>query len=67
MNNTILIDINQHPGAVAYAKQHDISFEQLVDNLLMKFQTFTVAEEALGIEAYLDALDEELMMQTSPK
>ena len=42
--STITIDVNQYPEAAMYAKLHNISFKQLVENLLMKFQTPTVAE-----------------------
>lgn len=45
MNNDLVIDAKQFPGAVMYAKLHNMSFKQLVENFLMKFQTSSVAKE----------------------
>ncbi len=66
MNNDLLIDINQYPGAVMYAKSHNISFKQLVENLLMRFQIPSVQSESLELdtEEFLDAIDENLMKKT---
>ncbi len=65
MNNELLIDINQYPGAAMYAKLHNISFKQLVENLLMKFQyPSTADDETFAPESYLESLDEDLMKQT---
>ncbi len=65
MNNNLVIDINQYPGAAMYAKLHNISFKQLVENLLMKFQTPSIEADTLDIdtEEFLDSLDEDLMKQ----
>ena len=64
MNNELLIDINQYPGAAMYAKLHNISFKQLVESFLVRFQTTSVAEEVLDTEKYLEGIDEKLMEQT---
>ena len=66
MNNELLIDINQFPGAAMYAKLHNISFKQLVENLLMKFQTFSTESEVMTADTddFLDAIDENLMKRT---
>ncbi len=66
MNGELLIDINQYPGAVMYAKLHNISFKQLVENLLMKFQAPMVQAETLNLETeeFLDSIDENLMKRT---
>ncbi len=61
MNNELLIDINQYPGAMMYAKLHNISFKQLVENLLMRFQTPSAQVET---DEFLDAIDENLMKKT---
>ena len=66
MNNELLIDINQYPGAVMYAKLHNISFKQLVEKLLAKFQVPSVQLETLKLDTdeFLDAIDENLMKKT---
>lgn len=64
MNNDLLIDINQYPGAVMYAKLHNISIKQLVDSFLMKFQASPVIEDIFETEESLDGIDEKLMLQT---
>ena len=66
MNNELLIDINQYPGAAMYAKLHNISFKQLVENLLMKFQSFSSESEVMTADKdeFLDAIDENLMKRT---
>lgn len=38
-NGNIEINISQYPGVAMYAKLHNISFKQLVDILLKKFQS----------------------------
>lgn len=38
MNNDLVLNIDQYPGAAMYAKLHNISLKQLVENFLMKFQ-----------------------------
>lgn len=50
MNNDLLIDINQYPGAVMYAKLHNISFKQLVDDFLAKFQKTTTVKEDVSLQ-----------------
>ena len=50
MNNELLIDINQYPGAVMYAKLHNLSFKQLVENLLNKFQVSSAAKEEVSLQ-----------------
>ena len=66
MNNELLIDINQYPGAVMYAKLHNISFNQLVDNFLAKFQVPSAQAETSkeNTDEFLETIDEQLMMQT---
>ncbi len=66
MNNDLLIDINQYPGAVMYAKLHNISFKQLVENLLMKFQIPSAQLDILQMDTdeFLDAIDENLVRRT---
>lgn len=64
MNDNLLIDVNQYPGAVMYAKSHNISFRQLVDNLLSKFPTTSIPEDVHDTEKYLEGIDEKLMIQT---
>lgn len=58
MNGDLIIDINQYPGAAMYAKLHNISFKQLVETFLMKFQiTSTVKEDAsLELPPHLEKL-----------
>ena len=50
MNNDLVIDINQYPGAAMYAKLHNISFKQLVENFLMKFQGSTAVKEDVSLQ-----------------
>lgn len=49
-----------------YARRHNISVKQLVENLLLKFQTPSTQLEAheLDTEDFLDAIDENLMRKT---
>ena len=63
MNGNIVIDINQYPGAAMYAKLHNISFKQLVENFLMKFQVPTSQSESQDVETddFLNSIDDELM------
>lgn len=58
MNDELLININQFPGAVMYAKLHNISFKQLVENFLMKFQVSTTVKEdaSLMLPPHLEKL-----------
>lgn len=49
MNNDFVIDANQYPGAVMYAKLHNISFKQLVENLLMKFQVSSTVKDSASL------------------
>lgn len=64
MNEELLIDINQYPGAMMYAKLHNISFRQLVENFLTKFQTSSVDEDVSDTEKYLETVNAKLMRQT---
>ena len=48
--NTIIIDANQYPESAAYAKLHNISFKQLVEGLLTKFQATTTTDKAAGLQ-----------------
>lgn len=66
MNGELIIDTNQYPGAMMYAKLHNISFRQLVENLLMKFQIPSSDTTAVAVdtEDFLDAIDEDLMKRT---
>ena len=64
MNDNLLIDMNQYPGAVMYAKSHNISFRKLVDNLLSKFPTTSIQEEVQDTEKDFEGIDEKLLMQT---
>lgn len=64
MNNELVLNINQYPGAVMYAKLHNISIKQLVENFLMKFQATSEEADVAETAEYLDGLDENLMKQT---
>ena len=54
--NTIIIDANQYPEAAAYAKLHNISFKQLVEGLLTKFQAPTDKAAGLQLPPHLEKL-----------
>ncbi len=58
MNSDIVIDASRYPGAAMYAKLHNISFKQLVDSLLVKFQSSAAAEgdTALSLPPRLEKL-----------
>ncbi len=58
MNSNIVIDIKQYPGAAMYAKMHNISFKQLIDNFLKKFQDteHVHPESALQLPPHLEKL-----------
>ena len=69
MNNDLVLNIDQYPGAAMYAKLHNISLKQLVENFLMKFQMPSVQTESLNVntEEFLDSIDEKLMKKTFEK
>lgn len=58
MENDIVIDTSQYPGAARYAKLHNITFKQLVESLLQKFQTTpaTKEDDALRLPPHLERL-----------
>jgi len=66
MNNDLILNISQYPGAAMYAKMHNISLKQLVENFLMKFQSFSAETPVLATdtENFLEAIDEDLMKRT---
>ncbi len=66
MNNDLIINASQYPGAMMYAKLHNISFKQLVENFLMKFQVPSSQAEISkeNADEFLETIDEKLIMQT---
>ena len=66
MNNNVVLDADKYPGAVLYAKSHNISFKQLVENLLMRYQVPSDSQESSHVETedFLDSIDGNLMKHT---
>lgn len=58
MSSNLIIDTNQYPGAAMYAKLHNISVKQLIENFLMKFPMPTSKEQhpSLQLPPHLDKL-----------
>ncbi len=50
MNSELILDTNQYPGAMMYAKSHNISLKQLVENFLMKFQVTISDKEDVPLQ-----------------
>ncbi len=64
MNNDVILNTNQYPGAMMYAKLHNISFKQLVESFLMKFQLPSEMEAVAETEDSLGSIDVTLMRRT---
>ncbi len=58
MDGDIVLNANQYPGAMKYAKLHNISFKQLVESCLAKFQLPTAKKEdaTLQLPPHLEKL-----------
>lgn len=59
-NGNIEINISHYPGVAMYAKLHNISFKQLVDILLKKFQSSEgmIGYSSLQLPSRLEKLGE---------
>lgn len=58
MSDDIVLNASQYPGAMRYAKLHNISFRQLVESCLAKFQLPTAKKEdaTLQLPPHLEKL-----------